>query len=146
MVRRVTWPHVSVMALGCWGGRALLAAMLATGLIFGPRMADAAWDHDAHVTPGQAMLHWALEAQGVVDHHHHQTSATSATTSESTTTGSASLSSGNSEPNFGTPLTPAATSAYLPCAVFTPCGVGWSNDRLRDLHHPVPDAPPPRTP
>ncbi|HVA24950.1 MAG TPA: hypothetical protein VMW62_11225 [Chloroflexota bacterium] len=145
MVRQITWPHATAAALGCWAGRALLATVLATGLIFGPRIADAAWNHDTHVTPGQAMLHWALDAQGVVDHHH-ATSAAAARTFAATASGGASLSPGNSTLNFGTPVTSAAISAYVPCAVYAPCGLPWSNDRLQDLHHPVPDAPPPRTP
>ena len=144
MASQLTWPRFSLMALGCWTIKVLLAALLATGLIFGPRIADMAWDHDAHVTPEQAMLHWALEAQGIAHHHHLESSGR--TTSTGTSDEGASLSSGNSGPNFGTPVTPASTSSYVPCAIFIPCGLGWSNDQLQDLHHPVPDAPPPRTP
>jgi len=63
-----TCPY-SWQALALWLFRTALACLLAAGMLFGPEVADAAWDHGVHVTPAQAALHAALVARGITHHH-----------------------------------------------------------------------------
>ena len=66
MVRRSRW---SWAELGLWLANASLALTIAGSLLFGPEIADRAWDRGIHVTPAQAAMHAALLANGLAHHH-----------------------------------------------------------------------------
>lgn len=55
--------------LAAWAARALLLGCLACGLLLGPEIAHQAWSHGAHVTPGQAALHFQLSVEQITRHH-----------------------------------------------------------------------------
>ncbi|MGH2365430.1 MAG: hypothetical protein ACRDHX_12375 [Chloroflexota bacterium] len=142
MHSQVCWQEAAPSGGSGFAASVALAIVLAVGLIFGPLIADAAWDHDAHVTPEQAMLHWALEAQGI-GHHHHLDLSTGVPL-PAAASGGPMLRSGNSSPDFGTPAPPVTASPAAPCLALAGCGFLPPSERLSDLHYPLPEAPPPR--
>ena len=106
--QRWTW-----VALAGWLGRAGLALLIAAGLLWGPLLADKAWDQGVHVTPAQSALHGALIANGFAHHH-----GVPLPTAHTTGTG---FQAGSSATSWGTPLTQALQSTAEVCPVLAPC-------------------------
>jgi hypothetical protein len=135
--RRSPW---SWTALALWLGKSLLAAGIAVSMLFGPELADRAWDQGVHVTPAQAAMHFALIAQGFT-HHHGQTAKA---VSHGTGAGGPVVEASSPPPDWGTPF---AQIVQLPLRGWPGLLAGMlpSSGQLRPASLDLaPPAPPPR--
>jgi hypothetical protein len=127
-------------ALRAWLSKASLVALVAAGLVWGPLIADRAWDQGAHVTPAQAALHSALLAGGFA---HHHGGPTPGATSRATGVG---FQAGGAGTTWGTPLTQALQAAATLCPSLALCPIPPLADHLsRDAIVPPLSPPPERS-
>jgi hypothetical protein len=128
-------------ALAAWLADAALAITLAAGLLFGPEMADRAWDNGIHVTPAQAAMHAAFLASGLAHHHSHTTLP--AGQAAAPIPEGASLQPDATGTTWGTPFTPTARRDLPGCPAFTTCTILPADQIVPGTVDPAPPVPPP---
>jgi hypothetical protein len=133
----------TVAAMLGWLLNAALAAVIAAALVFGPELADLAWDAGVHVTPGQAMLHYALIAEGIQHHHHALSHSTHAVAADEGT--GASLDTAGQGLTFGAPLNSVSVTPHTPCLALVGCNMLSSPATSPTSYFAPPDTPPPRS-
>ncbi|MDE3076426.1 MAG: hypothetical protein KGJ86_13470 [Chloroflexota bacterium] len=132
--------------MAAWTFGALRVSVLAFSMIFGPVVADAAWDFGNHVTPGQNVVHSILEAHGIQPHHDRTSDGIAAVAAESEEAGGASLQAGSSSFSFGTPLSPVSlTAPFAPPLLPAGARPAPFHVVMPPSHLSPPDSPPPRT-